>query len=851
MFKQWRKMAKKKPPENKGVPSGSEVQPQDRTNFFTDLSYMPSALKTTKLWFAQALYYAKKNGVPFLDPENVKRKRNLRKLKIDKGALKRIFDPVTPLGQGGDAKYVASQWETNPLYIHLMNIVTADMEKKSTYLSVKLGEEYAMLQKQKENYKMIERGIFRRLINEVNELIGLPQISNQQDPHKYAEALVAKINNKNPNGKPLSTVDTPQNYAEMIRNQCEDDEDYAMYNELIYKGDIEPALEKGIQEYLIKQNKWAAELGNKFLSDIIDHNACIGMKYTDLTTGRPVVEYLYNENVRINPIKTRNGEDLMYAFSEDDITFGDWVRKMGRNLSQTDMVNIFEYVKQQGIWGTYADIREIPFHTRDNTRIRIGRFFILTQDFDTFSDQYVRGNNSFHTRDFSWEPSDYAVSNYAAKKETLHYNVWYSCWYMPPTMSNLDSANYQWQANFIWEIQKNVDMERWGPDGRFVKSDFVMWRDLENPSFSDIVWLYMPFINIAWVKFQNELVQAIPSGGRIIAQELLGAMMNAVDGTNKDKTGDGKAAAKAAFDQLRQTGKAIGKFTDSKGEQIVDPSKFVVNLQDTGIMAAKELLEIISMLYGQMTQALAISDAREGQDLKPRQALGGAELALEASNQGTWLIERAYTQVLEMFGERMIQHIHNIMIEYKVYGYKDRFEDFKASVGEANGLMLEGIAKIPLEQFSLFVKQEDTSAKKDYILNLADSLAKGGALDFEIIDLLIKIDNWKEAFVLMKMNFKKKKRELQEQAKLEHDRRMQELQMQGQNAMAQNQQNAQNRLQEIDKSGQIEAMLTKVLSELKTQSQAILGNQRKDNKIEEAQVKSGLKIQEEQAKSLT
>lgn len=841
-------MAKNK--KTKSVPSGAEVQPEDRTIFFSDLSYMPSALKTTNMWFAQALFYAKKNAVPFLEAERTAKFRKLRKLIIDKRVMKKLFDPVTPLGQGGEAKYIASNWETNPLYIHLMNIVTADMEKKSTFLSVKLGEEYAMLQRQKENYRMMERKMFRELINEVNETVGLPKISSLQDPHKYADALVKKMDKKNAKGGANSATDTPQNYTELIRNQVEDDEDYAMYNELIYKGDIEPALEKGIQEYLINQNKWGQELGNRFLSDIIDHNATIGMKYTDLTTGRPVFEHLYAENIRTSPIQTRDGKDLTFALYEEDVTFGDFVRKLGHNLSDTDLINVFEYVKQQGIWGTYADLQSVPYHIRDNTRIRVGRFFILTQDYDTFSDQYVKGNNSFHARDYGWEPSEYAQKNYAANKEERHYNVWYSCWYMPPTLSRVEAADYKWQSQFVWEIQKMVDANRYGPDLRYVKPDFFMWRDMDNASFSDIVWLYMPFINVAWIKFQNELIQAIPSGGRIIAQELLGAMMNAVDNTNKDKTGDGKAAAKASFDQLKQTGKALGKFTDSKGEQIVDPSKFVVNLQDTGITASKDLLEIISMLYGQMTQALAMSDVREGQDLKPRQSLGGAQLALEASNQGTWVIERAYTQVLEMCGERTIQHIHAVISEYKEYGYDQRFNDFKAMVGEAMGLTLEAIADIPLEQISITVKQEDTSAKKDYILNLADSLAKGGLLDIEIIDLLIKIDNWKEAFVIMKMNLKKKKREAQKQAALDHENRMEEIQAQNQGLMAAKGQDAQNKLQQIDAEGKVEAMLTQILTELKTKSQLQQGDQRNQNKMNENQQKTDLKIQEKQATNL-
>lgn len=841
-------MAKKEKPKKPNQVSGSEVQPNDRTNFYSDLAYMPQDLKNSPMWFSQMLFYAKKNGVPFLSAERAKTFRQLRKLKIDKGVMKRLFDPPTPMGGGGQAKYIATNWETNPFYVHLMKIVTTEMEKKDTHLSVSLADEYAMLQRQKENYKIQEQKLFRRIINTVNKSVGLPLISDSQDPYKYAESVSKNSNAKEGEQKEKkdTTIDVPTNYTELIRNSINDDEDMALYNELIYKGDIEPALEKGIDQYLIKENKWGTEIGNRLLSDIIDHNHCIGRKYTDLTTGRPVVEYLYPETTWTNPIRTRTGEDLMYVFTEDDITFGDFVRKIGKDLTDEQLVNLFEYNKQFGIWGTYTDLKSIPYHIRDNTRIRIGYFAVLTQECDSFSNQYVKGNESIHMKHFDWKPTEYSEKNYGTTIDRKHYNCWWSCYYMPPTQTIIGAADYQWQSNFIYKIEKNVDQDRFGPDNRYVKSEYVIWKDEDNPSFSDVIWLYMPFINIAWIKCQNSLIRAIPNGGKIISQEMLGVFLNAADEANKDGKGNGKEAVQEAWRHLEQTGRTLGKFTDSQGQPITDPQKMVVNMGSSELAECKDQLEIIGVLYNQMTLALSISDIREGEDLKPRQSLGGAKLALEASNKGTWDIDKAYTKVLEMFGERIVQHIHNIMIEYKKYGYKERFEDFKSLVGEANGLTLEAIADIPFEKFGVNVKNEDTSAKKDYVLNLATELAKGGALDIEIIDLLIKINNWKEAFVVMKMNYKKKKREAQDQASLEHQRQLELGQQALQIAQATQASKTQGKVQEIDAQGSVDAKLTEILAQLKHQAQSRLLEQRGENKMKENVQKAILKKDEKQ-----
>src|SRR5580700_10080217 len=100
----------------------------DRSNFWTDLSYIQPDLKG-ELWCSMAIYFAKKNARRFLDPKRAREYRATDLLEIDKREMDQMFDPITPEGGGGDAKYVTADRKANPVYIHLLNNMRADIQR--------------------------------------------------------------------------------------------------------------------------------------------------------------------------------------------------------------------------------------------------------------------------------------------------------------------------------------------------------------------------------------------------------------------------------------------------------------------------------------------------------------------------------------------------------------------------------------------------------------------------------------------------------------------------------------------------------------------------------------------------
>jgi hypothetical protein len=202
-------VAKNKTPKSKQPPI------QDRSRWYTDLAYMRPDLKN-ELWFSEMLFFAKNNAVLFLDPRRAKKYRATDNLDLDASVYKQMVDPVTPMDGGGDAAYFAADWKANPVYIHLKNIVKADIQRTAKELEVNLTDKYAKTRKMRDNYKLIYQQAFRELINEYAPMVGLSPVSDKQDPYKWAQNLVNSQQNKS------KTKQSPESPASGMEGQQPD-----------------------------------------------------------------------------------------------------------------------------------------------------------------------------------------------------------------------------------------------------------------------------------------------------------------------------------------------------------------------------------------------------------------------------------------------------------------------------------------------------------------------------------------------------------------------------------------------------------------------------------------------------
>ena len=203
----------------------------------------------------------------------------------------------------------------------------------------------------------------------------------------------------------------------------------------------------------------------------------------------------------------------------------------------------------------------VPHNTRDNAMIIVGRAAALTQEMSVYMEDISATYPTPLPMPLTWQPQ-----NENEKRIEKYYNVWYSWFYIPPSTASLNSSNtadFQWQAQFIFDIKKNQDQQRYGEDGRYSKCPLVLIDNSKQASFTDITQSYMPMIHHSRHQFQNCLVNDIHAVG--MADDLIGGLLAAVDESNGIKTnnpteptgGNGTNAYMEQWKMIKQGGKGF------------------------------------------------------------------------------------------------------------------------------------------------------------------------------------------------------------------------------------------------------------------------------------------------------
>lgn len=807
---------------------------KDLSIWWSDLNAIPSEDKN-EMWAAQMLFFMKNNAKLFLDPTRAAAYRATDRLELDENEYKQMIDPTTPMGAGGTADYFSADWKANPLYLHLKSIVKAEIEKSGKQLEINLTDKFAKTRRMNENYRILYRQAFRRIINEYAPLVGLPQISEEEDPFKWVKNFSEKQAEEG--GTPAN--DVVDNYIDLIKNQITDSQDLALYNELIYKGDYEMAFELAIDYYLFRLNKWQERWADEFIDDVMHFNKACGEWYTDLSTGRPVVERFVPERLWVSPFRRKDGEDLMYYFIEYEITFGDFARTIGKNLTDQQLKKVFLYQKTQGATSrmTWVDDVTRPNRTRDNAMIRIGKCAALSQDL-YLSDDLPMSYVDATYPDYNTIPTSWRKMDNGAYKIEKYYNVWYNWFYIPPSTNSLSKADYTWQAEFIFDIKKNQDQFRYGEDGRFSKSPLVIYDNSSQASFTDITQYYMPKIHFASHRFQNCLVNDLDAV--VLADDFIGGLIAAVDESNKigtdnadNATGNnGRDAMMEQWKMIQQGGKGFLKMTDKNGVMILDPSKLVLSIKNGYLEKAEKYIIIIASMYNEMTRALAQSAVTTGEDVKPRTPVAALEESVKASHNSIFAIQKGYETFLKQYGERMVQFVIEMAKEAKG-GYTKRWNEFLDNVGYANGLAIEGMADVPPESVGLTVEYVDQTAKKEFLMQLATEYVKTKQLGEEFLNLMLSVDNWKIGFVLLRIGVKKAKQEAREEAAIQQQYIMEQKNADLQIAMTMMGAKTQGKISEIEAQGKVTDMINSALNEYKLNSQSVLKQMTTQNRITE------------------
>lgn len=827
-----------------------KLSPNDRTNYFSDLSYVIPELKN-EVWAAQCIYFAKKNAKRFLDPRRAEKYRKTDLLEINEKDMKQMFDPITPEGGGGDAKYISADWKANPIYIHLLNNMRSEIQRMGKQIEVNFTDKYAKTRKMRDSYKALYSRQVRSIINDFCKELGIPGISESQDPYKWIKNFT-KQQEPGAEGKEGSN-DVVSKFSDLIKNKIESNEDLMLYNEMVYKGDYEQAIEKGIDYYMFKLNRWDDRWADDMFDNIRHFNKGCLEWYTDRITGRPVIEGFDPAILFVSPFRRKDGEDIQYYFIEYEVTFADFIKVVGFGLKEEKLKEVFLWNKSQGSSHGINWIENIerPNRLRDDAMIRLGRFGVLSQDYEINMDEVIASWPNYEQTGMTWDA--YVKNQYEIKRKDKNYNVWRSFYYIPPTAAQLSNADYAWQANFIFDIHKNQDQFRTGEDGRYSKCPLVIYDNGKQASTTDIVEAYMGKINFAWESYQNCLVNDIDA--TILSDELMGGLLSAVDEENAVNPGEGReptggnevGAAQEQWKMIRQAGRGFLKMVDKQGKPILDPSKLIMVYKNGYLERADKFMGQIVNLYSQLNIALG----NDPNAAKPRVTTSGIQEAVKGADNAKWFMAKGYEFIIKACAERFVRYLLMAGQEAKELGYEDRWEEFRTVLGVTDGLLIEGLEDVPPESIGLSIDYTDASGKKDFVMKLAENLVAQGKLDEDILYLMLGTDQWKYSFCLMRMALVKKKKEMAAQQALAHEQEMEAKDADLKIAQALTAAKGQAKDQNIMTQGKVQAMLDEQLDKLKGKTQADSKEQLKNNRIEQDNNKAALQRKNETADALS
>lgn len=803
--------------------------PEARYIDYDTLNFIPIEEKNEE-WAAETLAYVKANSQQFVTDRDVKKYRMLENGEIDEQAYKEIIDPMDEEGNGGSAEYFSADWKSNPIFNHLNTLIEAGLEKIPINLYVKAADEFAQLKLQKENARIIGRKEMEQWVNQMNKKLGFPPIKPGSDPFKYAKSMQGQVEAPVKGTKSTSVGDIPVNIMDSLKAVIEDDEDLALFNEYIWKDGVEIGTEIGIKHYMGEVNRFA-RTGEKLIKDIKNHNKAACWWYTSTTTGLPVIDYMEPHLLWISRYKKYDGSDATHWYTELEVTYGEFVRMFGSKLSADQLRAAFKLNRENH--GVDDDWEKLSPMRRNTARMRIGYMEWESQDMEVYSEYKVNGNSYFKQVPTDYQPSETYVNkkgenpvrDWNATRKERHYNVWYKCYYIPLAGSAINAAavDFEKQAQYIYGFGKVQDQQREGDDFKYCKNSLVIW---SSPalSFGEIMARYMGKVNLLWFQFQNDLANVIPHGA-IFYKEFMELAL-----TSQDEATDGKDATTKFVKKLKQTGNQVGKLFTAGGE--LNPTQFrPYDEVHTGHLAsAMEKLNAMAQIYEMMKAALGISDAREGKDPAPRTPSSGIKIALQASTDSTFYVEKGYTNIIVELGTRLMYYINCVINEGDD---SERLQDLVDVIGKANGMALESIREIPMHKLGLGVSNVITDDQKAKLQNMVDQMAGAGMIDIDIAMFLETVDNLKYAYAIVRLYLKKKQKETQAQQEAQAQQAMQLKQMDVQISMAEIQAKAQGQLQFVELSKKLDGWLLELETKLKTEGQIAVKNTIKDNRIEE------------------
>jgi len=327
-------------------------------------------------------------------------------------------------------------------------------------------------------------------------------------------------------------------------------------------------------------------------------------------------------------------------------------------------------------------------------------------------------------------------------------------------------------SNYLlkWELAEN--MARPKAATQDVLSSYVACAPrMYKGSIGSLLKRMIPFadlIQLTHLKLQQVLLKMVPDGVFIDA-----------DGINEVDLGNGAAYnPEDALKMYFQTGSVIGRSFTQDGEFNHARVPIQELNSNSGQSKINSLVTSYNHYLGMLRDVTGLNEARDGSMPDDRALVGIQKMAALNSNTATRHILDAGIDMTRDMAEGLSYRISDVL------EYAEFKEEFVMKIGKYNVDLLNEISDLPLYDFSIFIEvSPDEEEKSQLEQNIQMALSKNG-IDLEDAIDVREIRNVKLANQLLKVK-RKKKRDHEEEMRMQAQQMQAQINMQSQQAAAQ------------------------------------------------------------------
>lgn len=585
---------------------------------------------------------------------------------------------------------------------------------------------------------------------------------------------------------------------QMSPGEARDLEELEMQMKYTFKHQMAIEAEQGIK--LVLEQNQIEKMREQVRESLFDYGVAGYKEYID-SNGAIKIRTVNPRNIIINHCKKNDFSDASYVGEVVEMTIADLKQMAGSQFTADEYEQI-----AKNVLGKYGNPREWPSslsiynkgYDRFNIRILDIEFFSVNEM--VYEQRIDRRGNQIYAR------AKYEDRNKRKDKfERVAYKVVYK-------------GKWVIDTNYIFDHGLCTDMKRAKSSLMDTKMSYHLFApefwDMKSVGMMEQIIPIADAIQIAWYRLQNVINQSRPKGIMIE----MGALEDIPLGAGGKKLNPMKV-----LDLYNKTGTLVYRKMDAQGRQTnYRPIEELENGLGRDAMSYWQLIQNHIQMLRDIT---GMNEMTDGSTPDPRTLTTVAKLAYEGTNNALANIVGGEKKLLEALSNDIILRLQDVAQMGEVKGYV-------RALGGNTMKFFKMSSNVALYEFGIFLEDKPTDDQRAMLMQQVQAGQAGGLLDIEDAIIIQNTDNLKVAQQILAYKIRKRKEQAQQEA-------MQQQQMNAQVQM----QSAQAAEQAKQQTLQVEAQVKSQLIQVEKELDAKLLEMKYQYEIQLEQIRQGGKIE--------